>query len=156
MKILALDQAIKTTGWAYYEDSNKISYGHITADQKEEIDESIFAMASSIFSLIYEKSPDVVIIEEITMQKNTKVFKELAKLQGCILFELLKKNIAFIKLSPTKWRKLIGIKQGSSVKRKDLKLQSIKKTEEELGIYGTTEDESDALCMLLSYIKCIK
>lgn len=88
MKILALDQASKITGYAIFEDDELVKYGKIDL-QDNEIGPRLVQLRQSIRYLIAENQIEYVAFEDIQMQtsvgNNVKTFKVLANVFGVIL-----------------------------------------------------------------------
>lgn len=101
-------------------------------------------MAKNIISLLSDYSPSVVYIKDTALQRNVKTLKELSQLQGVIIGYCTAQNIDIQIITPGKWRKQLGFKQGAGVKRQDLKRQCFEWVKENLGI-EKSEDEVEAI-----------
>lgn len=64
------------------------------------------------------------------------------------------RDIPYEVFYPTNWRKVLGFKQGSGTKRSELKQQAIDMIYDRYGITATN-DEADAICIGMAYIKKI-
>ena len=148
-RILALDQASITSGWAIFDDNNLISYGKWTSDgthSTERIGQTKYWVAS----MIMKWKPDLVILEDIQLQHyetNTGsgdavlTYKKLAHLQGVLKNYCFEIGIPYKIVSPSTWRAFSEIKgKARNDKKKNAQLK-VKK------IYdiNVTQDEADAI-----------
>ena len=101
-------------------------------------------MAKNIISFLSTYSLTVVYIEDTALQRNVKTLKELSQLQGVIIGYCIAQNIDIHTITPGEWRKQLGFKQGSGVKRQDLKKQCFRWVKENLGL-EKPEDEVEAI-----------
>ena len=100
MRILALDQSSRVSGWAVFDEDQLIGYGKINLSKETEIGERLHTLRNSVRDLIKELKIDKVILEDIYMDgqrvNNVQTFKVLAEVFG-VLFELcLLKSLLFI------------------------------------------------------------
>ena len=83
MKILALDQSSRITGWAIYENDQLKKYGKITINPDYELGERLHLIRQKVLKLIKEYQIDKVILEDIYMDgqriNNVQTFKTLAE-----------------------------------------------------------------------------
>jgi len=98
-----------------------------------------------------------VVIEDIQLQGKfgVKTFKVLSELRGGIFIECIDKGIKeshIISLYPSEWRKVLGYTQGRSIKRDDLKAQSMLKIKDYLN-KECSEDEAEAILLGMSWFK---
>jgi Holliday junction resolvasome RuvABC endonuclease subunit len=88
MKLLALDQASKITGYAIFDDEKLVKFGKIKLDD-EEIGPRLVDLRQAVKTLIHENQIDYIAFEDIQMQtsvgNNVKTFKVLAAVFGVIL-----------------------------------------------------------------------
>lgn len=153
MKILCFDQATNISGYSVFEDSKLITYGVLNSDHEEKNTlERLKQMTDEIVKLTKKIKPDVVILENIQMQRNVATFKSLAQLQGMIMYYLNKSNICYWYIEPTAWKSFCKIKGRS---RKEQKPNTIKFVKEVYNI-DVTEDEADAIGIGFWAIKHIK
>lgn len=87
MRILALDQSTKITGWAVFDDNELFDCGkfEITDD---EIGKRLMYFKFEILKLIFEFAPDKILFEDIQLQtsvgNNVQTFKKLAMVYGVL------------------------------------------------------------------------
>lgn len=150
MRILAFDQSTNLTGWAVFDDDKYVDSGVIDKHKITDTSHRIAEMGLSICKKIKEYLPDIVVAEDIQKQSNTKTVIYLARLQGCIILYCASKKIRIEILHPTEWRKILSYKQGASVKREELKEQSINYVKEYLGFDDFSEDRCEACCIAVA------
>ena len=69
MRMLALDQASRITGWAIFEDGELIEYGKIDLSKEDQIGQRLHALRGLVQGMIEELKIDKVILEDIYMKK---------------------------------------------------------------------------------------
>ena len=147
MKILALDQSTRITGHSLFDDGKYVESGVIDKHKIGDADKRIAEMGLEICRKIKEHKPDIVVIEDIQKQSNTKTVIYLARLQGCIILYCASKGIDIKILHPSEWRKVLSYNQGPKVPRAELKEQSINYVKEHLGFDNFSEDRCEAICI---------
>lgn len=155
-KILALDLSTKRSGWAFKIDNQAIQYGAISSSSTS-VEKRITIMRDEIIKIIQNNNIEEVIIEEVRPDgTNNHTGKVLTWLQGCIAVAIYEynKNIKINFIGPSSWRSVLGI-QGYRIKREQQKIKDIEyakaATQAELTL--TQDDEADAICILLAYLK---
>lgn len=126
MKILALDQSTKHTGWSYWENKGLIKYGVIDTNEDDPAFARMADMGIAIDKLVRKFKPDHVVFEQVQFQRNYKVFSQLSQLQGVIMRILFVKKIPFTLVEPTKWRAFDGIKSRTREETKAEAIQAVK------------------------------
>ncbi len=152
MRVMAWDQSTTKSGWSVWESLTIEAYGLIDwSDKKLKLstDERFEKMCVSIMEQIKETEPEIVLIEDTTMQRNPQALKLLSRLQGFIFAVCLLNGIEFQIVHPSTWRSVLGFKKA---KRDELKKRAMEFVHEELFINDATEDESEALCIGYSYL----
>lgn len=116
MRILALDQATRITGWAIFDGQKLINYGKFESTLNDEIARDN-AIRIWLISMINNWQPDYIGIEDIQLQEKSEdrkmgvtVFKTLARLQGVLLETAFANNINYKVCSPSTWREHCGVK----------------------------------------------
>ena len=151
MRVLALDQASRTSGWAIFIDGKLSAYGKFTADHND-VGDRLHFIRSKVNSLIDEYDIDEVVFEDIQLQgnvaNNVATFKALAEVFGGLyeLFVMLKMPRTAV-LS-TVWKSTLGIKGKDRPAQKKAAQAWVEKT------YGVkpTQDECDAICIGAHYV----
>lgn len=159
MTILALDLSSKSTGWAIFENKQLLDHGCITSASQDLI-KRIHIMSDGVNDILL-KYPNIktVIAEEVRPEGgygvgNQKTHKALMWLQAAIAF-LLHDNYSKVNLEytyPSSWRAQLGIKNGRGIKRTSLKEADIAFVKDKYNI-NVNDDEADAICIGLAYLK---
>lgn len=151
MRVLALDQASRTSGWAVFDDDKLVAYGKFTADQAD-IGDRLHFIRMRVSWLIDDYDIDEVVFEDIQLQSNVAnnvaTFKTLAEVFGVLyeLFVMLK--LPRTAVLSTVWKSNLGIKGKDRPAQKKAAQAWVEKT------YGIkpTQDECDAICIGAHYI----
>lgn len=147
MKVLALDQSTRVSGYAVFDNGEYIHSGVVDMSKsKLETDERSFEMAKSLWKVIKQYKPDHLILEETQQQSNVKTVIILSRLQGMIIGYAEAHGVKVHILQPSRWRKALNYSQGSKVKRAELKQQSLDYVKENLGM-DLIEDEAESCCI---------
>ena len=144
MKVLALDQSTRVTGYSVFDDAHYIASGVINLQKIEDTGERSKQMGLEICKLIEDNKPDELIIEEVAMQSNVDTLKKLARIQGMAIGFATAHDIPTHILEPTRWRAALNYRQGPKVARKELKQQSRDFVKNVLGLNIKSEDENEA------------
>jgi Holliday junction resolvasome RuvABC endonuclease subunit len=104
-------------------------------------------MAVEMCKLIENNKPDVVVIEEVSMQSNAQTLKLLARIQGVAIGFCAAHNIPLHILEPTRWRSALNYRQGPKVKRELLKQQSKDYVKKHFDFSNFSEDRCEAICI---------
>ena len=141
-RILALDQATHTSGYAVFNNKNLIDYGSFVASGNDDIERSVDVKRWMI-SLIDQYQIDFVGLEGIQYQTAAGVttFETLARLQGILAATCVEEKIPY-KIAPTNtWRTHCGVKGKSRPDKK----RSMQRLVKEWFALNPTEDECDAI-----------
>lgn len=145
-KILALDQASRTSGYAVFEDNKLVAYGHFTYDDID-FGVRLLKIRNKVKSLIDEYKPDEVMFEDIQLQgnvtNNVDTFKKLAEVYGVVSELVTELNIPHSATLASVWKSTLNIKG------KDRSAQKANAQRYVFDIYGkkATQDECDAICI---------
>lgn len=132
------------TGWCIWINGEYKLSGIIDCQKIKDSSKRFDVMAKNTISFLSNYSPTVVYIEDTALQRNVKTLKELSQLQGVIIGYCISRNIDIQIITPGEWRKQLGFKQGSGVKRQDLKRQCFEWVKKNLGL-ERSEDEVEAI-----------
>lgn len=66
MRVLALDQASRTSGWSVFDDGKLLEYGKFTADQTD-IGDRLYYIRKQVINLIDKYKIDEVVFEDIQL-----------------------------------------------------------------------------------------
>lgn len=152
MKLLALDQATKITGWAVFDDGKLVTYGKITASQSD-IGDRLYYIRQEIIKLIEIYNIEEVIFEDIQLQNNVMnnvdTFKKLAEVFGVLEELFTEMKLPHRAVLASVWKSKLNIKgkDRASQKRNAQTWVNIS--------YGIkpTQDESDAICIGAYYLQ---
>lgn len=150
-KILALDQASRTTGWAVFNDNTLLTYGKFTVSE-DDIGERLYAIKNHVQNLISKYEINEIVFEDIQLQNNilnnVQTFKILAEVFGILeeLFTELK--IPHSAVLASSWKSTLGIKGRTRPEQKKNAQLYVEQT------YNAkaTQDESDAICIGSHYL----
>lgn len=152
MKILAFDQATTKTGYALFTNGSYLCHGLIDCHSEPDVGVRIEQIVGRISNVIAVHRPDIVVIEDTAMQRNVKVLRLLAQLQGMVLGCCMTQGIPCKIRKPAYWRKYLHFTQGRA-KSAELKRQAQQIVKRRYNL-TVSEDEADAICIGLSY--CIE
>lgn len=146
IRVLALDDATSTTGWAVFDDNQLVGYGKVVMNNQDVI-KRMSGMRQWLLSAIRNWKPDVVGIEDIQLQKgpngNVSMFKTLAQLQGVLLVTLEEEKMEKVVVHSATWRSDC---QFTTKTRTDQKREAQKLVYKWYHIEAT-QDEADAVCI---------
>lgn len=145
-KVLAFDQSTKISAYSVFVDGIYVECSHIDLHKMKDTSERVRAMGVELCKIIKKYNPDKVVMEEVAQQSNALTLKLLARIQGIIIGFCAAHDIDTYIVEPSKWRSTLKFKQGSGVKRDELKAQAIKYVE---NVYNLelTEDECESICI---------
>lgn len=152
MKLLALDQATRTTGYAVFNDGVPVVIGHFTIT-KDDFADRLVEIRNTVIKLIEEHDIDTVAFEDIQLQnnvvQNVKTFKMLAEVFGVILELLQERKMTYYVVAPNVWKATFKIAGKGREAEKKLAQKYI------LDEYKIkcTQDEADAACLGTHVIK---
>ena len=146
MRLLALDQSSRISGYAIFEDGKLINYDQFTFTNTD-LGKRLERIRNKVYNLIKEYNIDEVILEDIqlenTVGNNVITYKALAEVIGVITELLTELKIKYSLISPSTWRKQLSI---LGYKRADCKLKAQNYVKMHYGI-ETSEDICDAICI---------
>lgn len=150
-RLLSLDPSTIRTGASLFV-GEKLAEARLLDMHKTAIENRIWTMCDAIERYVDYVKPNLVVIEDIQLQGNVQVFIRLAKLQGIIQRILRKRNIPYVMLTSSKWRRALGFKSGKGVKREQLKQKAIALVTEKYHIQYS-EDVCESICIAMAYYK---
>lgn len=149
-KTISLDTSSSETGYAIFLDGEYSSSGVLVPSKQAKGQEKMDEMCRKITSFLSDESPDIVIVERMSVGRNVKTARILAEIIGVVYgWCLAHQNVFFGEMSPSQWRGALGL-QGKG-KREDLKREAIDYVKQ-YGIYVVSDNEADAICIGLAYI----
>lgn len=147
-KLLSIDSSTSSTGYAIFIDGR---YSHSGCIQIKDSTDKLCDMINSIYSLIIQEHPDIIVVEEMVVVRNAQVARHLTMILGAIFGKCLDNGIYYSSLRPTEWRQLIDPGKKPR-KRAELKEWSKKKVNELFRIDGIGDDIADAILIGQAYI----
>lgn len=148
MIYLSLDQAMRTTGWAIFEDDELKKYGSFTIPSHHPIEQRLNEFMWELNNLYREYEFDELFFEDIQNQNNNETYKKLAYVQATIIIWCYNNNIKFSILSPSHWRSVLKERCGISFgrKREEQKQKAIEFVQQFFARM-VSSDEADAICL---------
>lgn len=158
-KMISLDTSSTKSGWAYYEDSKYKSSGVVDLDTKEcrkgyknNSEQRVKDMCLGLLKILNEYKPDIIIIEKLNVSRNMNATRILAKVIGCVYsYAISHNNCYYFEIQATQWRSQLGMQSGRK-KRAELKQLSVNYVKKVFD-KDVSDDEADAICAGLGYIK---
>ena len=149
MKILALDQASRTTGWALYDNNSLSRYGKFTFED-DDFGIRLYKIRNKVKELIDTYHPDEIVFEDIQLQEsarnNVDTFKKLAEVFG-VIYELASElKIANRAVISTVWKSKLGLLHGRGQDRTAQKREAQNWVVTNYSV-KPTQDECDAICI---------
>ena len=153
MKILALDQSSRVTGWAVFADGALQKYGKFDAENAgADIGKRLTYIREKVTALIDKYNIQKVLIEEIQLQNtvgnNVVTYKKLAYVQAVLIQMLDELKLPYEIIASSSWKSTLGIRGRARAEQK-------KNAQEWVVItYGIrpTQDECDSICLGSAYL----
>lgn len=141
-RILAIDQATHTSGYAVFNNKSLIDYGSFTATEGTDIERSV-QVKQWMLSLIDRYQIDFVGLEGIQYQTQVGIttFETLARLQGILAATCVEEKIQYKIAHTAAWREKCGVKG----KTRPDKKRSMQRLVKEWFNISPSEDECDAI-----------
>lgn len=154
-RVIALDAATGTTGYAVYDNNKLTSYGTFSTNPDLPATVRINQVKKWLIDCIAIWQPDAIGVENIQLQKNVKMFQTLANLQGVLLDTIYEyhKGKSTLTSSAT-WRSFCGINDGGE--RTEAKRAAQSRVRMIYSNISPNQDEADAICFgqyLANYFK---
>ena len=150
MKLLALDQASRTSGWAIFDNQELIDSGTFTL-KSDDIGERLVQYRQYLSELTDKYEIDEVAFEDIQMQgqvNNVQTFKILAEVFGVTQEYLAEQNYFYHIVSSNTWKSKLQIKGRTRPEQKKNAQAYV------LEHYNkkVSQDEADAICIGASIV----
>lgn len=146
MRLLALDQASKVSGWSIFIDGELKDWGHLTTHQ-DEVGLRLADIHQFIISKVQKWNINTIAFEDIQLQSsvgnNVKTFKVLANVYGVVLMTAVELNKTYLAVPSSTWKSFLKIKGRTRPEQKRNAQQYV------LQKYGikATQDECDSICI---------
>ena len=85
MKILAFDQATNITAWCVWNTKRPLKFDIIEIPKETPINVRLEEMSVAMKKIICKEKPSLIVLEDVSMQRNAQVLIDLARLQGRIM-----------------------------------------------------------------------
>ena len=149
MVICGIDSSTSSTGWGvidtkFNDNLRLIDYGDIKPNKKLETIDRIIYISRELRRILQDFKPELIVIEEMNVTRNMRSVRTLAGLITEIEVMLRKKEALYVKMTPSEWRKKIGIKCKNN--REILKKASVDYVFEKYN-ENVSDDEADAICI---------
>lgn len=152
MKLLALDQSSKITGWAVFENQQLVEYGKIDCGNAD-LPARLTQVRREVKDLIQKFNIDEVVMEDIQLQNtvgnNVVTYKALAETIGVLSQMLHENGIPQSLLPSSTWKSQLGIKGRARVEQKRNAQLFINNTYN----IKVIQDIADAICIGTVYSK---
>lgn len=150
MKLLALDQSSKITGYAIFDQGKLLEVGKFNLDGYE-LEERLVRLRNKVKELICDNEISQVAIEDIQMQNNVvnnvQTFKTLAEVMGVIIELVTEMEIPLEVISSNTWKSTCKIPKTGRAQEKRAAQAFVQATFDR----KVTQDEADATCLGYHY-----
>lgn len=140
-KVLALDTSSNKTGWALFINGKYSESGVIDLHKEKSVEERIKKMCLATTTLIYDKSPTEVVIEQMPSTRNADTTRKLSRIIGAVFYYCISNNIKYSEMPCSTWRKIVGI---GNLKRNKAKAESMSRVLQKYKL-EINDDEADAI-----------
>ena len=162
MKILSFDQSTRLTAYAVFVNGDLVKHDLIKIKTKD-ADKRFIEMCRSVFDIITQEKPDVVVCEDVSLQTNAAVLTSLARLLGAIVGWCIFDGVDYYTYYASQWRRIIGFtgqkkcdSDEDSVKKKCdrtyYKEKAIAYIKDKFDI-DEGDDVAESICIGLAYMK---
>lgn len=151
MRLLALDQASRVSGYAVFIDGKLETYGKIVSEH-DDIGERLHYIREKVSKLIADYDIDHIAFEDIQLQKtvngvesvnNVQTFKVLAEVFGIIYELAISLEIPYTVVLASTWKSTLLIKGA----RRDEQKRNAQAFAQNTYNIKCTQDEADAICI---------
>lgn len=151
MKILALDQASRTSGYSVFDGNELVDSGKFTFEDQN-MGLRLKKIRQKVESLIDQYSPDVLVLEDIQLQKavgnNVVTYKVLAQVIGVLTELAAEKELKYELVHSSTWKSSLGIGGRTRPEQKKNAQTYVEKTYS----LKVSQDQSDAICIGAYYM----
>lgn len=151
MKILALDQASRTSGYSVFENDKLVTSGKFTFEDQD-MGLRLKKIRQKVESLIDEHSPDTLVLEDIQLQKtvgnNVVTYKVLAQVIGVLTELAAEKELKYELVHSSTWKSNLGIGGRTRPEQK----KNAQAYVEKMYSLKVSQDQSDAICIGAYYM----
>ena len=152
--LLSFDTSTKDTGCAVFKNGKFTRSLVIDVSTEKNSDVRIDSMIRSIYVLIEESKPFIVVAELTSITRNADTQRKLTMILGAVKGKCVDKNIDFYAYRPSEWRSLVKDKDEKVPrKRQEQKQWALDKCHK-IGYENVIDDnEAEAILIGMAYIK---
>ena len=111
MRVLGLDASLTATGYAVLDERKAVlKTGLLKFAREKSAQTKIVELTDALSVLALKYKVDRVVIEDIYYGRNAKSFKQLARLEGALIYKFTKMNLVPTFVLAVKARKVLGLK----------------------------------------------
>jgi crossover junction endodeoxyribonuclease RuvC len=155
MRILGIDPGVNKIGYGLVEHRDRqdvvVCTGTIVSPVKAPYQKKIPHIIERFEVLLDELHPDIVVIEEIYLDKNFQIALKIGQVMGILLSMVVKKNLDFHLISPREIKQNITGRGSATKEQVQYMLEHITGYKD-----FKSEDESDAVAAAVSYLNSKK
>lgn len=151
MRILALDQASRVSGYAIFENQELIETGTFTLIS-DDVGERLVQLREEVTKFIKENQIDTVLFEDIQLQSGmagVTTYKVLAEVFGVIQELVTELGIEYHIVHSQTWKSALNIKGKARAEQKKNAQVYVNNTYN----IKVSQDAADAICIGASYLK---
>lgn len=143
MKVLALDQSSRVTGYAVFDNNQLVTSGTFVTDD-ERFGHRLLEIRKTIQSMIDTYSIDHLVFEDIQLQQQgVTTYRALAEVIGVCEELATELNIPYTIVPSVTWKSTLGIKgKGRPEQKRNAQAFVVNTYNKKV-----TQDESDAICI---------
>lgn len=147
MRILALDQATRVSGYAIFDGDKLIDSGKFTVED-EDMGLRLVKIRNKVEQLIDNNNIDLVAFEDIQLQdnkgpNNVVTYKKLAEVIGVLEELCTKKKVPYRIIHSQTWKSALNIKGADrTTQKKNAQIYVLNTYNKKV-----SQDESDAICI---------
>ena len=156
-KIISIDASTRHTAISIFDNKKYVGTENVICDG--DINKRFYKMIIRINSLLEVEKPDLIIIEEMVVERNVDTQRFLTRLQGSICLFSALNNCEIIFIRPTEWRKLSKLNEYAKeifpekkkLKREDFKVAAMRYVNEMFNL-KLGEDESESYLIGIAFL----
>lgn len=156
-KIISIDASTRHTAISIFDNKKYVGTENVICDG--DINKRFYEMIIKINSLLEVEKPDLIIIEEMVVERNVDTQRFLTRLQGSICLFSALNNCEVIFIRPTEWRKLSKLNECAKeifpekkkFKREDFKIAAMRYVNEMFNL-KLGEDESESYLIGIAFL----
>lgn len=154
MRILALDQSSRVSGWSIYDNDKLIDFGHFSIPSFLPVERKMNELMRQLCELHNKFEFAAIAFEDIQLQAgNVKTFKILSYMQAAIIIWCYDNDMSYKILAPSHWRSILKDNFHLSFGRKRTEQKQVAQefVQNKFNI-TVTEDEADSICLGLAAV----